>query len=257
LSRSREDYENASLFIQDQLRRRRLKRRLVLALILTVLAGGIIFTLSWFQVRYVTVEGSTHYTDEEIRQYATSGFLGSNSLALSLLYKNRTFNNVPFIESMEVEVVSRDTIHVTVYEKSIAGCVNYLGRYMYFDRNGMVVESSEELMDGVPEVTGLAYDHIALNEKLPVEDETIFARILVLTQLMDKYELSAQRIYVSSSGKLSAYFDDVCVNLGEDEYMDEKMSNLSKILPSLEGKSGTIDMSEYTPDTDLITFTEK
>ncbi len=255
MARTREDYESASLYIQDQIRRRKNKIRLIIGLIAAILAGTVIFLLSWFRVRYVSVEGSTHYTDDEIRQYALGGFLGDNTLVLSLRYKNQTVKNVPFVESMDVEIVTRDTIHITVYEKSVAGYVTYLGRYMYFDRNGMVVESSQERIEGVPEVTGLSFDHIALNEELPVEDENIFARILTLTQLMTKYELSAEKIYVSSSGKISAYFAGVCVNLGEDEYMDEKISNLSKILPSLAGKSGTIDLSDYTPDTDLITFT--
>ena len=38
---------------------------------------------------------------------------------------------------------------------------------------------------------------------------------------------------------------------------NEKISNLSRILPSLEGKSGTLEMAEFTPDTGMVTFTEK
>ena len=77
------------------------------------------------------------------------------------------------------------------------------------------------------------------------------------TQLLGKYGLSADRIYVGNSGKLSVYFGGVCANLGEDQYMDEKISNLSRILPSLDGKSGTLEMAEFTPDTGMVTFTEK
>lgn len=66
---------------------------------------------------------------------------------------------------MDVNVVSHDSIRITVYEKSLAGYVTYLGRYLYFDRNGMVVESSSEKIDDVPEVTGLSFDHIVLHEE--------------------------------------------------------------------------------------------
>ncbi len=257
MRRTRDDYDNASLYIQDQLRSRKRRVRLIAGILGLLVGGTIVFLVSFFQVRNVTVEGSTHYTDEEIRQYATSGVLGSNTLWISLFGKDCGTTNIPFVESMDIEVINRDTIHVTVYEKSIAGCVQYLGRYVYFDRKGMVVESSEERMEDVPEVTGLSFDHIALNEILEVEDESIFARILQMTQLLTKYELSADQIYVGQSNKLSVYFDDVCVNLGGNEYMDEKILNLSRILPSLEGKSGTIDLSEYTPDSEFITFTEK
>ena len=257
MRRTREDYEDASLYIQDQIRRRRNRFRLIFALILGAVLLAAVFFIAYFKVRYVTVEGSTHYTDEEVEKFAMGGFLGDNSMILSWRYKNQPIKDVPFVESMDVEVVSHDTIHITVYEKSLAGYVTYLGRYMYFDRNGMVVESSSEKMDDVPEVTGLSFDHIVLNESLSVEDETIFARILETTQLFGKYGLSADRIYVGSGSKISAYFGDVCVNLGEDEYMDEKISNLSKILPSLEGKAGTLEMADFTPDTGQVTFTEK
>ncbi len=257
MRRSREDYDNAALYIQDRIRGRRLRIRAVVLLVILAAAGGLIFLLSFFRVRFVTVEGSSHYTDEQIRQYATEGILGDNTLAISLRSGTRKFSDIPFIETMDIEVLSRDAIHVTVYEKSLAGYVTYLGRYMYFDRNGMVVESSAEKLDGIPEVTGLTFSYIALNEKLPVEDESIFTRILQTTQLLSKHALSADRLYVGQGGKITAYFGEVVVRLGEDEYMDEKLSNLAGILPSLEGRSGTVDLSEYTPDTDFITFTER
>lgn len=254
---TREDYDDASLYIQDQMRQRRNRLRLIFALILGILLALVLFFLTYFRVRYVTVEGSTHYTDEEVEQLAMGGFLGSNSMVLSWRYKNHTVQDVPFVESMDVNVVSHDSIRITVYEKSLAGYVTYLGRYLYFDRNGMVVESSSEKIDDVPEVTGLSFDHIVLHESLPVSDDTIFSRLLVTTQLLGKYGLSADRIYVGNGGKLSVYFGGVCANLGEDQYMDEKISNLSRILPSLEGKSGTLEMAEFTPDTGMVTFTEK
>lgn len=257
MRREREDYEDASLYIQDQLRRRRNRFRLMFALILSALIAAAAFFVLYYRVRYVTVEGSTHYTDEEVEKLAMGGFLGDNSMVLSWRYKDQAVKNIPFVESMDVEVVSHDTIHITVYEKSLAGYVTYLGRYMYFDRNGTVVESSSEKIEGVPEVTGLSFDHIVLNESLSVENQSVFSRILETTQLLEKYGLTADKIYVSQGSRISAYFGDVCANLGEDSYMDEKISNLSKILPSLEGKKGTVELSEFTPDTGLITFTEK
>lgn len=255
--RGREEYDDASEYIQDRLRQRKLKFRLIIIIVLLVIAFAIIFFVEYYRVRYVTVEGSTHYTDEEIEDYVMSGFLGNNSLVLSWHYKNQSIDDIPFIESMDVEVTAHDTVQIKVYEKSLAGYVVYLGRYMYFDRDGIVVESSTERVEGVCEVTGLEFDHIIVNEALPVEDVDIFSRILETTQLLGKYNLTADRMYVGSADKISIYFDEVCVNLGEDEYMDEKISNLAQILPSLEGMAGTVEMSEFTPDTTSITFTEK
>lgn len=256
MTRSREDYEYASDYIQDVLRRRRNRRRLILCLIAAALVSAVIFFCEYFRVRHVSVEGSTRYTQEEIESYVLDGFLGDNSVVLSWRYRHRRLQDVPFIESMDVDVVTHDTIHIRVYEKSIAGYVQYLGRNFYFDRNGMVVESSTEEIEGIPKVTGLRFDYIALNETLPVEDDSVFARILEITQMLGKYSLSADRIDVGQQDAMSIYFGSVCVELGQDENMDEKISNLSRILPSLEGKSGTLDLSNFDPDTNYVTFTE-
>ena len=65
---TREDYDDASLYIQDQMRQRRNRLRLIFALILGILLALVLFFLTYFRVRYVTVEGSAHYTDEEVEQ---------------------------------------------------------------------------------------------------------------------------------------------------------------------------------------------
>ena len=106
-------------------------------------------------------------------------------------------------------------------------------------------------------MTGLSFDHVVLYEKLPVENEEVFTRILNVTQLLKKYELSADRIYFDSSENMTLYFGNVRAALGNDDNTDEKISNLKQILPSLEGKNGILDLVNYTRDSNHITFTEK
>ena len=61
MRRTRDDYENASLYIQDQLRSRRRRFRLIAGSILALLVGTLIFLLSFYRVQYVTVEiGRAH-----------------------------------------------------------------------------------------------------------------------------------------------------------------------------------------------------
>ena len=38
------------------------------------------------------------------------------------------------------------------------------------------------------------------------------------------------------------------------EYIDEKIMKLKMILPSIEGKKGTLRMENYTPDSSGVTF---
>ena len=103
-------------------------------------------------------------------------------------------------------------------------------------------------------MTGLSFDYIILNEPLPVENDTIFKQILSITQLLEKYSLSADKIYFDASYSITLFFGGVKVTLGTGEDMDEKIMKLQYILPELEGKNGTIPLENYTEDTKSITF---
>ena len=155
---------------------------------------------------------------------------------------------------MDVTIEAKDTIRITVYEKALAGYVSYLGRYVYFDKDGIVVETSEEETQGIPQVTGLKFDHVILHEPLPVEKPEVFEEVLNITQQLDKYDLSADKIYFDTDYQVTLIFGDARIALGDSRDIDEKIMKLQYILPDLAGKSGTLDMREYSEDTRSYRF---
>lgn len=254
----REDYATGQDYVNALIRRRRNKFRLITAIIIAIIAAILIFLATYYRVRHVQVTGNTRYTSEEITEMVTGNFLSDNSLYLSLTYHSRQIKDVPFIEQMDVTVLSHDSIRITVYEKSLAGYVEYLGTNFYFGRDGTVVESSKDVVDGVPRILGLSFDHVVLYEQLPVENTEIFGRILNVTQLLSKYDLAADRIYFDDDLDMTIYFGGVKVAMGGNDYTDEKLSNVAQILPSLEGRGeGTLEMENYTPSTKYITYVVK
>ncbi len=200
------------------------------------------------------MDGSVHYTNEEIMEMVMGGRFGDNSLFLSLKYRDKGIEGVPFIETMDVDIEAKDTIRITVYEKALAGYVRYLGRYVYFDKDGIVVETSLEETAGIPQVTGLSFDHVILHEPLPVDKPELFDEILNITQQLAKYYLTADRIYFNSAYEVTLYFGEAKIALGKNEDIDEKIMKLQYILPDLLGKSGTLDMREYSEDTKTYSF---
>ena len=60
---------------------------------------------------------------------------------------------------------------------------------VYFDKNGYALESYEKKYDDVPLVTGLKYDELVMQEKIPVKKEKVFSYLLELTTAIDKYNL--------------------------------------------------------------------
>lgn len=233
-----------------------IKQKIIMsvAVVLLVAFAALAFLLLHYRVTNVEVIGNNHYSEQEIKDMVLKGNALDNSLLLSVKYRNKSIRDIPFIESMDVEVIGADSIRIMVYEKSLAGCVTYLGKYMYFDREGIVVESAQEVTDGVPEITGLQFGYVQLYERLPVEDESIFKEILNLTQLLDKYEISADKIYFDPDMKVTLYFGDARVRLGSGSRMDEKIMQLSVMVPAIEGKSGVLDMTDFSENTKSLTF---
>lgn len=226
---------------------------IVLATI-TVLLSVLYFLLLHYEVRNVIVEGNKHYSSKEIQDMVMTGYFGDNSLYLSMKYKNKEISEIPFIETMDIMVTSNDTIKIMVYEKSLAGYVEYLGRYMYFDNDGVVIEAAKVPTRGIPQVTGLQFDHIVLYEKLPVENDTIFQDILTITKLLNKYEVICDKIQFDTNDQVTLGYGSIKVNIGELENLDEKLMQLPYILPSLTGERGTLDLQNYTLDKKSITF---
>ena len=243
---------------QEKIRFSRSKRIGILVsvclVLLALFIGGYIYIVQNYTITTVYVEGNIHYTNEEIMEMVMGGSYGHNSLFLSLKYRDKGIDNIPFIQTMDVSIEAKDTVRIMVYEKALAGYVSYLGRYVYFDKDGIVVETSQEKTAGIPQVTGLSFNHVILHEPLPVEKPEVFDEILNISQQLSKYSLSADKIYFDSNYQVTLIFGDAKIAIGDSQDIDEKIMTLQYLLPSLVGKSGTLDMREYSEDTTTYSF---
>lgn len=233
-----------------------IKQKIWIAVAIAALLVCIViaYIISHYRVTKVEVVGNSHYTEEEIKDMVLRDSVLDNSILLNMKYQNKSIEDIPFVERMDVEVLGADEIRIMVYEKTLAGCILYLGNYMYFDREGIVVESSNQATIGVPEITGLRFNHVLLYEQLPVEKSEVFQEILDLTQLMDKYEIVADKIYFDENMDVTLYFNGAKVLIGSKNHIDEKIMQLSVIVPSIQGKSGTLNMKDYEMGTTTLTF---
>ena len=234
---------------------RKLKIFIIIAAAIMVTAVILAVIVNMYHVDTVIIEGNSHYTNDEIYNMVIGDSrLAGNSIYLSLKYKNKEIKDIPFIETMNVKIVDTKTIRITVYEKAVAGYVEYLGRYFYFDKDGTVIESTDTASQGIPQIMGLDFDHVVLYERLPVENEEIFKQILDMTQLLKKYEIEMDKLYFDSKYNMTLYFGDARIKIGDFDYIDEKIIKLKSILPELEGKKGVLRLDSYDGSSDLITF---
>ena len=220
------------------------RKKLVIAgIFLTVLL--LLAVLFSVRIKSVTVSGNERYTDEQIESMIFDTKLSKNPVYCYYQYRFRPHKTIPFVEDYKIVFRSPVNVEIITYEKSVVGYVSYMNSLMYFDKDGIIVESSSNKLEGIPWVTGLKFGHIALHQPLPVENTRIFDEILNLTQLLSTHEITVDRIQYDTHGNASLILGDITVYLGSNDQMSGKISELKDQLPVLTGLSGTLYLDTY------------
>lgn len=229
---------------------RRRRRGKTAAIVVGVLLGILLLAAVLFfavQIKEIEVTGNKQYTKEQIIDLIFDGKWSKNSAYCYYENQFKEHRSIPFIEEYKLEFLSPTKVRIVVYEKSVVGYVSYMSSYMYFDKDGIIVESSDEQLSGVPWISGLEFGHIVLHQPLPVADQKIFENIMNLTQVLSINEVKVDRINYNSFKEAELYVGDICVELGGDENLNGKITELRDILNSAEinGLSGTLYLDSY------------
>ena len=140
---------------------------------------------------------------------------------------------------------------------SMVGYTTFMDSNLYFDSDGIVIASEKDIIPDKPEVTGLDIDYVVLGEKLPVSDDGILDSLLRISTYLattsvtwnnqnEKLINIVDRIHFDTGGDIVLYVGDIIVEIGSDYHLEEKLVEMSDILPSLEGKSGTLHLENYS-----------
>ncbi len=218
-----------------------------------IFAGGIagilvvmlIVLFTCFSINEIEVTGNKHYTDEQIKDFVLENGYIDNTILLMLKNKIQPIEDIPFIAKLDVEYVNVHKITITVYEKAMAGCVEYMNSYVYFDQDGYVLEISQRKLEDAPCISGMSFDTMELHEKLPIEDEARFKTILTLTQLIQKYDLIIDSIRFTTENEIILQHKDIRIEVGDGSILERQLVDLGQILEGLKGKKGILDMRDF------------
>ena len=269
----------------DKVRRIGPGKALLAAIVLGILAVLLSF-INYYSLQNVTVLGNVHYTEEEIRAEVTKGIFGKNTWAVSHLKSSFMPDDMELIDQIDVTMKDHHTLQITVQERQLIGYVQYLDCNLYFDSEGRVMDSvireeengtdaadgeSEALtaeavgktatsfvaaMKEAPLITGLSFTHAQLHEILPVSDDSVFYTILGIARMINKYDINPDEVNFDENMQITLTYGNLTVNLGKDELIEEKLTRMAAILPSIEGKSGILHMEDYTSGTQNIVFSQ-
>lgn len=228
-------------------------RKLVIGSVAVVVLAAAVFFFTFFQVKTVEVIGNDHYTEDELKEKILKGSMTSNAILAPLFYSKNAAEELPYIESFNVRRSGRNKLIISVKEKSVVGCIPYLDSYVYFDSNGYFVEGSKTRDTKVAFFDGIQPKKVVMEEKLPIK-ETVLNTAVALSTIFAKNDMVPDHIMFGDSYEISLLYGDITVQLGKDEYLEDKMTRAIAILPQLEGQKGILHMENISRNSKTVTF---
>lgn len=221
----------------------------ILVMLIAAAITAVYFTCN---VKTVRVTGNTLYTSREIAEQVISDDtqLRHNSVFLAALYMTPWAPKIPFVESVRVSLDSPDSITITVRDMDIAGYIPYAGKNLYFSADGIVLENSPLTIRNAAFVTGLTITKGEIGSRMEAENAAGLDLVLSALEILRKYDLHTESIYLGKTGGVTMYLDQIKVQLGRTDF-ELKISKIAQIYPYLEGRSGTINMTNYSSSTKI------
>ena len=241
-------------------RRHRKKRKfrniLVTILAILLLLGVLaLVAIKLFVVEDVVVEGNELYDSKVIEQAILNDEYSWNTLYVFFKYRFFDTEDIPFVDELEVSIADPHTLHVVVYEKIMLGYlyVPEKSQYAYLDKDGFVVEISEQMIPGVPRLEGIECPDVVLYEKLPIDKDALWD-MLALTQTLKRNNLVPDSIVYGQNGSPVLDYGNIQITLGSQEYLTQKVERIGKILPMIKDRTGILHLENWTDETSNIVF---
>ena len=225
------------------------------AVLVVVLGAAAAVVLGIFQIRSIDVRGNERYLAEQIRDDLIYDFKTRNTLYFAWKYRDQgPAAEAPYLKSVQATMLSPTSVRIEVKENQMVGRVQHDGKNVYYDSDGMVQEISDTIYAGIPLVAGVEIETPQLYQKLVTKNASVLRTMLNITQLLIKNELIPDSVTFDANQNMILRMGPITVQLGQDEYLEEKIANLVSIYPQIEGEAGNLNMEGFTGKNEAITF---
>ena len=221
------------------------KIRILTGVVLGVgLAGALFFNV--FKIRNIQVAGNTRYTKDEIKEMVADDKWMKNTVLLTTFHSKVDMSDIPFMNSVSSDGTASES---STSDGALSADTIKSARVTTTD--------FQPTLSDVPLVTGLTFDYVTVNKQLPVEKPAVFRTMLALTRMTEKYNITPDSVEFNENSEIILhYYDTVRILLGTDTALEEKMTRVAAILPSLSGLSGELHMEDYKDGDSSFVFSK-
>ncbi len=218
--------------------------------VIVVLAALLII----FRVTSVTVEGNTLFSQEVVESEVCNTFLDRNVIG-SFLKNHLGFRvDLPYVREYEITYPGIHEIHIKLYEKKIIAGISYMNQFIYFDKDGVVLKSTNEELPDIPLFETKTMATFTLYEKVKMEDDGLLKQIMNLAGLFQHYGVTWDKVVFDNKNAAFLYAGEIKVNLGKKDNYDEEISAIASVLEEVKQQhfAGEIDMTDYGVKREII-----
>lgn len=237
----------------------RAKKKLIAAgCSVAAVAVLLLLALYVYELRDIKVTGNELVPEDVIIDNYTDGLFGRNKLIVLMKDKLGAFDELPFVREHEISFDGNRSMTIRVYEKALVACFYYMGEYVFFDKDGMILETGKEAKDSIPCIEGVSFKSFTMNTKIDVDNEEQISMILNISELINHYSLNVQKVSFDNNSEVTLNCDGIVILLGRRDMYDQQIASVSDVLKKAEKKKlkGTIDLRTYEKG-DKIIFKEQ
>lgn len=159
---------------ETRVQRKQRKRRLFLKILLflVMIAGIIVWSLntSFFAIKIINVEGTNTLAETDV--IINSGIeFGENIIKASKKFIKENVEKNPYIKSVKISKKLPKTIIIEVVERQPYMQTEYNYSFGIFDNEGILLEYSQEKLEGITVLEGFEWSYINPGESLFSEDK--------------------------------------------------------------------------------------
>ena len=214
----------------------KIKPIIIIIIIIIIILLGFLFN-QIFKIKNVYIKGNKFYSEKQIVTFLNLDKY--NNTFIFFIMNSKNHKPLPFVDKIDIKMLSFNDIKVEVCEKQVIGCIKYMGEYLYFNKNGILVESLSEQIQGIPLVNGLKYSELVLYKSIDENNNNDFKDLLKIVQNLNKNKININSININGN-EFVLIKNKLEIILGNSENLNEKLNEIQGILPKIENEKGKL-----------------
>lgn len=247
----KKDEENRKKITKEERKRKkRIKRiKFIIKTIVSlgIIIGGTVFSMTSpiFNIKNIEITNNNQISNETIISLSELK-IEENIFKYKTSDVIKNIKENPYVENVKIHRKLPNTVKIEIEERIPKYSVDFMGKYVYINTQGFLLEISEDNSKGLPIIQGISTpeDKIVLNNRLDKEDLEKLEDVIKIINTANENGLENKitSIDISDKNEYSIYLEEEKkkVYLGDNTNLSGKMLYVIAIIEQEKGKEGNI-----------------